>query len=122
MLRWMLTGWERVRARLERGEPGLVTPQKITDDTAAYREKESAVSRFFEEHLEARQEWKVPAAKVYAAYVNWCKQTNEYQESATELTLSIQRYCDDNGIPLETGIRETGMRKFKGLAFKDSVF
>ena len=122
VLRWMLTGWKRVRARLERNEPGLVTPPKITDDTALYREKESWVGRFFEEHLEAKAGWKIPASRVYDCYSNWCKKTNEFQESTTELTLSIQRYCVDQGYPLETGVKTSGVRNFVGLAFKESAF
>jgi len=119
VLNWMLTGWERVRARLDAGAPGLITPEKISRDTSEYKEKESVISRFFEEELEAREGYKTRSADIYNCYASWCKRNNEFQESSTELTLSLQRYCSDRGIKLESRIKVSGARGFSGLKLKE---
>jgi P4 family phage/plasmid primase-like protien len=119
VLNWMLTGWERVRMRLDAGVPGLITPEKISRDTTEYKEKESVITRFFEEELEAREGHKTRSADVYNCYAAWCKRNNEYQESSTELSLSLQRYCSDQGFKLEKA-KVKGARGFSGLKLKET--
>jgi P4 family phage/plasmid primase-like protien len=119
ILNWMLAGWKRVWARIESGNPGLVTPEKVATDTADQKEKESVVSRFFEDQLEPRDGWKIPSADVYACYAAWCKRNNEYQESSTELASSLKRYCFDHGIKLESRARvNRNARGYIGLKLK----
>ncbi len=118
VLNWMLAGWERVRARLDQGQPGLITPEKITADTAEYKEAESVVSRFFEDELVAKAGWKTESSEVFIKYVDWCRRNNEYTESATELSLSLTRYCADHGIALKSSVKHRGQRCYEGLELK----
>lgn len=123
VLNWCLRGWERCRERMENDHPALVTPEKIADDTNEFREQENATARFFEEHLEVKDQLKIKNAKtafaiIFKVYANWCEDNREWQETAHEFAIALRRWSDDNGLGITKTRMPDGQKGYQGVRLK----
>jgi len=101
ILNWLLTGWARVRERLEAGKPALVAPASVLAATDEYKESESQVARFFADEIILKKDGKLRSSDLYARYKGWCNRTGEFPIRDQRLTLELKRHCHDKNLPVD---------------------
>lgn len=75
ILNWMLEGCQKWRRE------GLDQPKPVRDATARYRSEMDIIGAFLDECCVMKDRADVQASTLYKAYVNWCMQSGEKEET-----------------------------------------
>jgi putative DNA primase/helicase len=67
-------------------ENGLKVPSQVRNATDAYKKEMDIIGDFIDERLESQAGTATEAAKLYAAYRDWCEKTGSPR-------FSMKRYC-----------------------------
>jgi putative DNA primase/helicase len=107
ILNWALLGLA------EWVQGGLQEPEAVHFATTQYRDEEDILAAFIDEKCIMGPEWRVDATELHRVYVEWAKQSGEYEMSKTR----FGRAMTDRGYQRT----KSGKRWYLGIGLKGGL-
>lgn len=96
ILNWLIEGYKMY---VDNGDKGLDPPEIVRNATLEYRKDNDKVSRFLDEKLTPKTNYKISSEKVYSEYCVWCCINHLLPESSRV----FQNKLKAAGIPVQQG-------------------
>ena len=102
IFRWAVDGFLLYRRE------GLKMPRAVADSVKEYRREMDVISAFIEDCCITGEHCSVQSSQLYAAYMHWAEQGNEYTMSATKFSTEISKRYEK--------VKSRSCKYFSGLA------
>ncbi|MEW8111192.1 MAG: phage/plasmid primase, P4 family [Candidatus Thiodiazotropha endolucinida] len=112
IINWILEGYRQWNVT------GLMTPQKVKEDSAAYRSGFDNVTPFLEEMIEYAKGEFVTSAALYTQYKQWCDENLEAYRKNNSFSKAVKDFFRGN--PNVTYEQTRRGRGYQGIALREN--